>query len=163
MWSSSNVSVKGKERKNCWQLFQLFWFFPFLSQDNVLCFSFLSSHKLFCQHIFRTESIVSSTLKCVMNLEASGRVETLHQNDLQFSDVSLLVQLPQNKMWVCSLYADCFYSLVFLAERNSMSHCLSYWETQKNWMQSCKVEYIRLIVVYANILYMQKNFFLKAV
>lgn len=61
-----------------------------------------------------------------MNLEASGRVETLHQNDLQFSDVSLLVQLPQNKMWVCSLYADCFYSLVFLAERNSMSHCLSY-------------------------------------
>jgi len=29
-------------------------------------------------------------LKRVMNLEASGRVETLHQNDLRLSDVSLL-------------------------------------------------------------------------
>lgn len=120
MWRSSNVAVKGKERRNFWQLFQLFWFSLFLSQDNVLCFSFLSSRKLFCQRIFRTESIVSSTLKCVMNLEASGRVGTLHTNDLQFSDVSPLVQLPQNKIWVCSLYADWFYSLVFLAERKKL-------------------------------------------
>ena len=53
-----------------------------------------------------------------MNLEASGRVEILHQNDVQLSDVSLLVQLAQTKMWVCSLHVVFFNSLVFLAERN---------------------------------------------
>lgn len=52
-----------------------------------------------------------------MNLEASGRVETLCQNDLQLSDVSLLVQLPQTKMWVCSLHVAFFNSLLFLGKK----------------------------------------------
>lgn len=105
MWRSSNVSVKGGERRKekLLALISTLLVFPFFKPRECFMFFFLSSDKLFCQHMFWTGSIVSGPLKCIMNLEASGRVETLTKMTFSCQMWAYSCSFPKVKCGCCLL------------------------------------------------------------
>lgn len=123
------ISERGRKKENL-ALILIFLVFPFFKPRWCFMFLFLSSDKLFCQDMLWTWSIISSALKRVRNLAASGTVELHHQGGLQLSDVSILVHL---EMWLCSLHVAFFNSLVSWAQRKKLiCHVLSHTEKLRN-------------------------------